>query len=129
MRIISLPILYLSWHYTVGLGDLFRLWKNFVWFFVHYFSIFGLLRTLFSPWKRLREDYGNITDVENIAASLVTNVLMRIVGAVVRIVTILAGLVVILASVASGVLIFVFWFFAPFIAAVLVINGLFILFT
>ena len=76
---------YLYWHYTRGISELSKNLFNFIVFELHFFSVKDLLLTLFSPFQRLKESYGNsIIDFEGIASTFVVNIVMRCVGFCVR---------------------------------------------
>lgn len=81
---------YVRWHYTRAFQDSLGIFLNFLWFITHFFSVPLLLRTLFSPWRRMTDDYdlknGNIADV------LVVNSLSRLLGFLVRMGIILVAL-------------------------------------
>ena len=48
---------YFKWHYGRGFTELITLSRNFTIFFGHFFSLKLLFSTLFSPWKRMGEEY------------------------------------------------------------------------
>jgi hypothetical protein len=118
---------YIGWHYGRALGQFFRVWFNFLWFFIHFFSIPLHLKTLFSPWHRLSGgEYkrGGILSPEVFFESLIVNTLMRLVGFVARIVVIALGLIAIIASLIGGVIVFVFWIVAPLAILLVALKGL-----
>lgn len=100
-----------------------RTWGNFVWFTQHFFSLPTLVSTLFSPWKRMKIEKGGALST-NFFEDLLVNIIMRIVGAVVRIILITIGLVFLSIVVVLGIITFVFWFIAPIAVVVLFIYGL-----
>jgi hypothetical protein len=105
---------YFVWHYGRGLADMFGVFGNLNWFLFHFFSIPVLLRTFFSPFQRLSERYGgNILDLGYMLGSFAVNVVMRLVGMVLRTFVILAGCIVLLAALSAEACIFVLWFFLP----------------
>ncbi len=85
---------YLWWQYEAGLVLMFEAWMNVHWFLLHFFSVPELIKSLFSPFHRMRERKKRGFDLEDIFEVLAINVLMRIVGALVRLVFIGSGLVV-----------------------------------
>lgn len=124
MQIATLVGNYFVWHYTRAYRELIHIEKNIFWFLFHFFSLPELTRTLFSPWKRLGENYGSIFDTEEFFAALVTNSLMRIVGIVMRAIIIGAGsIVLIIALVGSFIAAFV-WTLLPLIIIFAFITGL-----
>ena len=111
----SLIVAYAKWHYGQGLRELFGVAQNFLWFVAHFFSFKLLLRTLFSPWKRLGENYGGGFDLAAFASTLVVNTLMRVVGLVTRLIILLIGSVSYLFVFIFAFFIVLVWIFAPFI--------------
>ncbi len=114
---------YFSWHYGRAFKDIFHVWANFFWFLLKFFSITLLLRTLFSPYKRLKEEH-NKAGVEDLIGVIIVNTVMRILGALVRTVIIIAGLLTLLFWVFVLIFLFVFWLIAPFAIFVAFIYGI-----
>ncbi len=115
---------YLSWHYSRGLSDYFKVWKNLTWFLWNFFSIQVLLKTFFLPFKRLQENYAGNLDVESFLNSIIITTLMRIVGMFARGFIIICGLVTLVFFIIGGLLGFVVWFFLPLIIPFLIITSL-----
>lgn len=86
---------------------------NFLWFISHFFSFKLLLKTLFRPWKRMGESYGQGLQLDKIASAFIVNMLMRVVGLVSRAVVIFVGMVAYISVLAFGVSIFIIWIFLP----------------
>ncbi len=83
---------YLWWQYEAGLVLMFGAWMNIQWFLLHFFSVPELVRSLFAPFHRMRERKKQGFDLEDIAEVFMINILMRLVGALVRLVFIIVGL-------------------------------------
>lgn len=111
---------YILWHYTLAISDFFTIWKDIVWFTYNYFSIPLLLRTLFSPWKRLGEKRKGYFDFVYIIMNLIT----RIYGAIFRIITILIGLIVVLFVIALGPIFLLLWIILPVVVIALLSKGI-----
>lgn len=88
----SLVLDYFVWHYTLGFRTLTANWLNGMWFLLHFFSITLLLRTLFAPWKRMR-DSTHFASANELFEIVVFNILSRLFGALVRLAIIMTGLV------------------------------------
>ena len=121
------PILatrYLVWHYTEALADWWRIVGNFVWFFFHMFSIGLLTRTLFSPFKRMQEERkkGSLA-FEDWGGAIIVNLLMRIIGFLVRLMIILVGIIFILFTILIGATAFLLWLILPALVAFLLVFG------
>lgn len=113
---------YFKWHYGRSFLEFFKIVKNFLAFLVHFFSFKLLLKSLFHPWHRMREDYPK-SDLGAFFESLLVNVLMRIVGFVSRIIIIFIGILTLFASLALSILMVMVWVFLPFIALGCIIAG------
>lgn len=124
MQIATLVGNYFVWHYTRAYRELIHIEKNILWFLFHFFSLPELTRTLFSPWKRLGENYGSIFDTEEFFAALVTNSLMRIVGIVMRAIIIGAGSVVLIVTLVGSFIAVFVWTLLPLIIIFAFITGL-----
>lgn len=119
---------YVTWHYSGGVASYLSVWRNFLWFAYHFFSIPVLFRTLFSPFQKLNEEYKRTLDLGYIAQVMIVNVLMRLVGAGARSFIILMGLVTLVVIAAVGAALFVVWLMLPlalFTLVLLGLNGLF----
>ena len=95
-----------------------------VWFVYNYFSISLLLRTFFSPWKRLGEERRGFFD----PVFILIDILMRIFGASVRAITICIGLFFILVTILLGPVFLCLWLFLPFITVYLFVKGFILIF-
>ena len=114
---------YFLWHYTRAFAGILTLWTNLMWFLIHFFSIPVLLKTLFSPLKRVKEEYkgGN---VEDYLGAFVVNVMTRVIGALIRIPIILIGLISMFVLCIGLFLFLTFWLVAPAALVFLFILGL-----
>ncbi|MCB9812370.1 hypothetical protein H6778_01800 [Candidatus Nomurabacteria bacterium] len=115
---------YLRWHYFRAWSELFHVWLNLLWFTIHFFSIPQLMRTWFSPWKRIVEERGNKWNLEDLAGFIIIGLISRLLGFIMRTVIIMIGLVCLFLVVSSGLLFFVFWFGAPFVIIALLGVGI-----
>lgn len=106
---------YFKWHYSRGLEEALNTIKNFLWFIAHFFSFRLLTKTLFSPWKRMGESYGEGFNLEAFASAFIVNSLMRVVGFVSRIIIISVGLFTYSVVFLFGVSVLFIWLFAPIV--------------
>lgn len=117
---------YIFWHYSTALVDILRVWGNMLWFVHHFFSTKMLAKTLFSPWQRMHESYpkkGRF-DPQYLIGTLVVNLLMRLVGALVRLFFIALSLIASVIVFLFGVIFMLFWFLAPVVIVYLFFIGL-----
>jgi len=107
---------YLLWHYTHGLklylrgcGYLFRRLN-------HFFSFPVLLKTLFSPWKKMvSDDYVGL-DIKKVLENLTFNLISIGIGFSVRLSLLFVGFLVALIYLVVGLVGLVLWLFFPFIS-------------
>ena len=119
---------YFKWHYVDALKDILRGWGNILWFEFNYFSVWLLLRTLFSPWRRITWDYGRGFDLGRYLFTFASNLVSRILGAFVRIWLVCAGIIGQLLLLFLGSLFFLFWLVLPALIIAAFLYGLFLLF-
>lgn len=104
---------YIVWHYSKAIRELCNILLNFIWFFYNFFSIPLLLKTFFTPFKRLDEKAeGGLNISVWFEAFVVTN-LMRLVGILLRTILIFLGALMILLTVLCGAIVLVTWILAP----------------
>lgn len=115
---------YLQWHYTRGFIEWTRNIFNFIEFEFHFFSVTDLLKTLFSPFQRLKERYsGNPLDFEAIASVVLVNIIMRLVGFFVRTIILIFAALTISLSLILALLLLIIWIFLPLILTVLLFGS------
>ena len=106
---------FLSWFYSRGLDYYLKSWAGSINWVTHYFSLGLLLRTLFSPWKRLiEEDKSPGFNFEKKFEIFTFNLISRGIGAVVRLILFFVGIVFIVFACLGGAIGFVFWLALPF---------------
>lgn len=125
MSFIKLIVRYFFWHYTKAFIDFFRIWINIFWFCIHFFSMSTMIRTLFSPWKRIVDEDKSIG---NFFSSFIVNMIMRVVGFVMRSTLIIAGIFAVLIVFILGIASLVLWIFTPIILLLIFIKGITLLF-
>lgn len=114
-------IQYLSWQFWEMPKELFLAWQNFLKFNLNFFSVLLLLKTFFSPWRRYKLSYGKGFDVGRYLEAAVSNLIFRILGALIRSVVIFIGLLAEALIAAIGIIVFLGWLVLP----ALLIAGLF----
>lgn len=101
----------------LGVGQNFLLWA---W---HFFSIGYFLPRLFSPWHRDLAPYGRGFDFQRFLHIWGWNLISRVIGAVLRLVVVVAGLIVLAAVGAATVLAAVLWLVLPLAIPALLLAG------
>lgn len=115
---------YIVWHYTRAIREGFSIWKNFMWFLYHFFSIPILTKTYFSKFERLGEGYKKGIYLKHNLSTFLVNSLMRLVGVCVRSVVIIVGVVSIVGAVIFGLSALVVWILFPLLLIFSLITGL-----
>jgi len=117
---------YLLWHYGAAPREFFALWKNFLWFGYHFFSIPLLVSTFAAPVYRLQEKSSGSFDPGRILGDFVVTTLMRIVGMILRTIVLALGTVfeAILALLAVPAL--ALWLLLPILSPLLATIGILI---
>ncbi len=110
----SVATAFLYWYIVIAPKNIVSIWRNYLAANLNYFSIGFLLRTLFAPWHRDTEIYGGF-DLTLYLRTAIVNSVSRIVGLLIRCVTIAIGLVVEFGIVMLGPVCLALWFTAPFL--------------
>lgn len=118
---------YLIWHYTSGFKAGLAVARDVNYFIANFFSLPILVKTLFSPWRRLAETYGKGLNPEQWFETLIVNVLMRVVGAIIRLAMIVSGLIILVLVLLVSLLALLAWLLLPVIFISLVVGGLFLI--
>jgi len=116
--------LWLVWQFYEVPKFLLHVWNNYMMFASSFFSFQLLVKTFFSPWHRYKWAYPKTFDVKEFFSVLISNFASRILGAMMRIVLIIAGAAFQVFVALTGAVIFIGWFLVPFI----IIFGLIFIF-
>ena len=111
---------YLIWQFWEVPKNILLGWKNFLKFGLNYFSLPLLLRTFFSPWRRYTWVYPRGFDVGKYFEVFISNLISRILGAVLRIFLIIIGVLAEVFIIFAGAILFFGWIVLP----ILLITGL-----
>lgn len=125
MRFLAIIVNYIIWHYTRAILEFSHIYKNILSFLLNFFSIPILVQSYFAPWRRMGEDYTKniVTDLEDVASVFVVNLIMRIVGMVMRTVIIVFGLLLVSVVALFYPVLLILWLILPLILVVLVMLG------
>ncbi len=104
---------WISWQFFDVPKNILKAWKNFLKFNLNYFSVIFLLKTLFSPWRRYKMSYGKGFDIGRYVEVFFSNLLFRILGAVMRSFLIIIGLLVEVLIIFVGIALFFSWLILP----------------
>jgi len=117
---------YISWHYGLGIKEFLRAWLNIHWFWGHFFSMSVLAQSFFKPFHRMRESYGRAFEPAKIFETLIVNMMMRVVGVMIRSVFLAAGILVEGATFILGTALFVLFLLSPIMIPVGIFLAVFL---
>lgn len=112
---------YLQWHFLEAPKAILKGWGNFLWFGINFFSIPEVVRTFFSPWRGIRWSYGRGFDPGRYLYVFASNLVSRVIGAVMRSLLILIGVLGEIGILFLGLGAFLGWFLLP----VFIFGGVF----
>ena len=95
---------------------LLEVWKNYLMFASNIFSLPLLLKTFFAPWRKYNWRYPKGFDAVEFFNTFISNTFSRILGAMMRVVLIIAGILFQIFVVVAGFVVFAGWFLAPIVA-------------
>jgi len=72
------------WHFFEMPKNIARAFSNFLWFNLYHYSVPFNFKTLFSYWKGLKGDYGRGFDLHRYFEAFSTNIISRVLGAILR---------------------------------------------
>jgi len=127
MLALILP-LYIKWHLVDAPKALVVGWRNILWFTFNYFSVALLLRTLFAPWKGIRWGKKRGFHVGDLLFVFASNLISRMLGALVRIPLILVGISGMMLVFVLGIIALFVWFLLPVFILLSLIYGIKLLF-
>ena len=105
-------------------ANIFKLGVNLTAWAWQFFSIGFLLPRLFSPWHKDISNYGRGFVFSKFIEVFAWNLISRFIGAIIRILVIVAGLAMEVVVVAGTAMVFVCWYGLPLIILYLLFSGL-----
>ena len=120
----NIIFLFLYWHFVELTQFLIYLWSNIIFFVFHYFTISGLMKTLFWPYKRYQLYRSTPFQFGQFFGVVVFNTCSRLIGFLLRLITIVIGLIIELKILIIGSFIFLIIFFWPFILITILMQGI-----
>jgi hypothetical protein len=120
---------YIKWHYGQALTEYVRIIRTGRDFIIYFFSIPLLLRTLFSPFKRIEERPTRRFSLEDWIGRIIINIISRIIGFLIRTILIITGILIFFIFMIFSIFGFAFWLASPFIVALTILSGVVIILT
>jgi hypothetical protein len=81
------------WHFFEMPKNITKAFLNFLWFNLYHYSVPFNLKTFFSYWKGFKGDYGRGFDLYRFFEAFSTNIISRMIGAILRFFIILFALI------------------------------------
>ncbi|MBI1985055.1 MAG: hypothetical protein HYS60_03070 [Candidatus Wildermuthbacteria bacterium] len=119
---------YFQWHFIIMPLEILKGWKNIFLFAVNYFSLPLLLKTLFSPWRRITWQGAKGFDFSAFFENLAGNFMSRILGFLIRLAIVAAGLLGLSIVILGGIGAFLSWIALPAAILFSLLYGFTILF-
>lgn len=104
---------YLWWHFVEVPKQIFKVFKNFLKFGIHYFSVSFLFKTLFSHWHKYSWSYPKGFDFGKYFEVWFSNLISRTIGFILRSFLILGWLFFEVFILLLGTILFLWWIFFP----------------
>ena len=114
------------WHFYETPAFLVSVWKNYIAFGLHYFSMPLLLATLFAPWKKYHWKYPKGFDAKEYFGIFISNIYSRMMGVFLRLLLIMLGVIAQVFIIIIGVLVILFWLAVPFVIIALLLFLLYV---
>ena len=124
----NILIQWMSWQFFDVPKEILKAWKNFLKFNLNYFSVPLLLKTFFSPWRRYKVSYGKGFDFGKFFEAFFSNLIFRILGAILRSFLIVIGLIAEVFLIAGGIIVFFGWLLLPALLIAGFIFGIYVIF-
>lgn len=112
------------WYYSKAPLALLRAWKNFLIFFYHFFGIKYHLATLFRPWHLVQVRFQEASQIKTFLYNVASRIIGSVLGAIVRVITVLTGIGIILCVGILGAVGQLCWVLLPFGAGYFFITGI-----
>ncbi len=120
----SVILSWIKWYLIDAPRNIIQAWFNFLKFNLKFFSIYFLIRTLFSYWHKYSWSYGRGFDIRRYLEVFFSNLTSRILGSIVRVSLILIGLISEIAIFITGLIVLILWFVIPIISIIGLITGI-----
>ena len=123
MNILAFVPLYLAWHYSRGIREIAAIVARLEKMLLEAFSVKALLRTFFTPWRRIGEEYDKRNPSQWLGTFIV-NTLMRFIGVLVRTGILVFGVILVVLGIILGIALLLLWLIAPAAVVGLLVMGI-----
>lgn len=119
----NLKAIFFVWWYGEAYASVFAFIKYFFIYLSDLFSVKICLKTLFYPWKRDLTSYAGLTIQQRVEV-LIMNLVSRLVGAIIKIFTLVTFLITTIVWFVVSVLVLIVWFTYPLFLVALIAYGI-----
>jgi len=109
----NILVQWVFWHFIEMPKNILQSWKDIFRFYLNYFSIPLLLKTLFAPWRHNLLLYPKGFDLGEYFEIFISNLISRTIGAILRFFLILIGILIEILIIFFGLIMFLAWFILP----------------
>ncbi|MFA6252100.1 MAG: hypothetical protein WCX74_01730 [Candidatus Paceibacterota bacterium] len=110
----SIILTYIYWHYIERPKDLFNILSNYTNFWIFFFSVGRVLKSLFDPWKKIEYSVPkNVLDISVWAEVAFSNIFSRTMGFIMRVFLLIVFVALEFITLTLGVIIITFWILLP----------------
>ena len=106
---------YFYWQFVEMPQKIIKVFTNFLWFGLNYFSIDYCFKTLFSPWRKIIWSYNRSFDFKNRLETFFSNGFTRIIGFIMRVFIIFFWIVFEVLMTLALITTLLLWVLFPFI--------------
>lgn len=124
MKVFYIFPYYLSWHYTRAISHFLETFRNLLYFTFNFYSLRVLFNTLFHPFSALPKPAKINSNSEVEKEIWIVTFIMRLLGLIVRVVTIVVGLFAIFVTVIFWSIALAVWLGLPFIMIFFALSAL-----
>ncbi|MBU4351379.1 hypothetical protein L6250_02290 [Candidatus Parcubacteria bacterium] len=124
----NIILLWLYWHFVEAPKQIFRGWMNILVFNWNYFSVTLLFKTLFAYWHQYRWHYPRGFDIGKYLEVFFSNMISRILGAIMRTFMIFFGIIVQFGILIIGLAALITWLAMPLLIVLGILKGTSLLF-
>jgi hypothetical protein len=119
--------LFLSWYFSQRPREIIRRYKEYAGAFGDAFAFKFMMKTLFSPWKSITDEYPQKGfNLEAIASTFFLNLTSRLIGFVFRSAAILTGVFIQIALFTGYAVYLIIWVFFPLVVIIAIPASFFL---
>ncbi|MGC9031172.1 MAG: hypothetical protein ACP5H7_00100 [Minisyncoccia bacterium] len=101
------------WHFFVMPRNIIKAFFNFFWFNLYHYSVSQNIKTYFSYWKNFKGDYGRGLNLNRYFEAFSTNIISRVIGAILRTFIILFAFILEIFIFLGLIITLFIWLFLP----------------